>query len=134
LLRAIIKKNLKTWEDYLPHSEFACNRSIHSVTKFSPFEIVYGFNPLSPLDLTSLPVSERVNLDGKKKTEFVKMIHEKARLNIERRTKQYVHQANKRRKKVVFEPGDWVWLHLRKDRLMRNRVQNSYLGVMDHFK
>jgi hypothetical protein len=70
---------------------------------------------LSPLHLTSLPLSERVNLDGKKKAEFVKMIHEKAWLNIERRTKQYVHQANKGHKKVVFEPGDWVWLHLRKD-------------------
>uniref|UniRef100_A0A2N9GXJ1 RNA-directed DNA polymerase n=1 Tax=Fagus sylvatica TaxID=28930 RepID=A0A2N9GXJ1_FAGSY len=116
LLRAIIKRNLETWEDCLSHVEFAYNRSIHSATKFSPFEMVYGFNPLSPLDLTSLPLSERVNLDGKKKVEFVKMIHEKARLNIERRTKQYVQQANKGRKKVVFEPGDWVWLHLRKDR------------------
>jgi hypothetical protein len=94
LLRAIIKRNLKTWEDCLPHVEFAYNRSIHLATKCSPFEIVYGFNSLSPLDLTSLPLSERVNLDGKKKAEFVKMIHEKARLNIERRTKQYVHQAN----------------------------------------
>jgi hypothetical protein len=121
LLRAIIKKNLKTWEDCLPHAEFAYNRSIHSATKFSPFEIVYGFNPLSPLDLTSLPVSECVNLDGKKKAEFVKMIHEKARLNIERRTKQYVHQANKGRKKIVFEPGDWVWLDLRKDRFPEKR-------------
>jgi hypothetical protein len=46
-----------------------------------------------------LPLSERVNLDGKKKAGFVKMIHEKAQLNIERRTKQYVHQANKGRKK-----------------------------------
>jgi hypothetical protein len=104
----------------LPHVEFAYNRSTHSATKFSPFEIVYGFNPLSPLDLTSLPVSERVNLDGKKKEEFVKIIHEKA-LNIERRTKQYVHQANKGRKKVVFEPGDWVWLHFRKDRFSEKR-------------
>jgi hypothetical protein len=90
LLRAIIKKNLKTWEDCLPHVEFAYNRSIYFATKFSPFEIVYGFNPLSPLDLTPLPLSKRVNLDGKKKAEFVKMIHEKARLNIERRTQQYV--------------------------------------------
>jgi len=73
LLRAIIKKNLKTWEDCLPYVEFAYNRSIHSATKFS-FEIVYGFNPLSPFNLTPLPLSERVNLDGKRKAEVVKMI------------------------------------------------------------
>jgi hypothetical protein len=121
LLRAIIKKKLKTWEDCLPHVELAYNRSIHSATNFSPFEMVYGFNPLSPLDLTSLPLSERVNLDGKKKAEFIKMIHEKARLNIERRTKQYVQQANKGRKKTVFEPGDWVWLHSRNDRFLEKR-------------
>jgi hypothetical protein len=36
-------------------------------------------------------------------------------------TKQYVHQANKGCKKVVFEPGDWVWLHLRKDRFPEKR-------------
>ncbi|XP_062075242.1 uncharacterized protein LOC133779278 [Humulus lupulus] len=46
---------------------------------------------------------------------------EKARLNIERKTKLYVHQANKGRKKVVFEPGDWVWLHLRKDHFLEKR-------------
>ena len=75
--------------DYLPHVEFAYNRTIHSATKFSPFEIVYGFNPLIPLNLSLLPMSEHVNLDGKKKAEFVKQIHEKARLNIEQRIEQY---------------------------------------------
>ena len=90
LLRTIIKKNLKTWEECLPHVEFAYNRAVHFTTKFSPFEIVYGFNPLTPLDLLPLPLSERVNLDGKKKAEFVKKIHEEARRNIERRTETYV--------------------------------------------
>ena len=49
------------------------------------------------------------------------MIHKKARMNIERRTKQYVKQANKGRKKVVLEPGDWVWLHLRNDHFLEKR-------------
>jgi hypothetical protein len=34
--------------------EFAYNRSVHSTPDFSPFEIVYGFNPLTPLDLLPL--------------------------------------------------------------------------------
>ncbi|KAI9194884.1 hypothetical protein LWI28_009888 [Acer negundo] len=106
LLRAIIQKNLKTWEDCLPDVEFAYNRSVHSATHFLPFEIVYGFNPLTPLDLIHFPVNEHVNLDGKKNAEFVKQIHKKTRQNIERRTEQYANQANKGRKKVVFEPDD----------------------------
>jgi hypothetical protein len=121
LLRAIIRKNIKTWEECLPHVEFAYNRAVHSATKFSPFEIVYGFNPLTPLDLSPLPLTEHVNLDGKKKADFVKQIHEKARLNIERRTEQYATQANKGRRQLVFEPGDWVWLHMRKERFPAKR-------------
>ena len=78
LLKAIIKKNIKTWEDHLPHVEFAYNRTIHFATKFSSFEIVYGFNPLTSLDLSPLHMSEHVYLNGKKKAEFVKYIHEKA--------------------------------------------------------
>ena len=72
LLRVIIIKNIKTWEDCFPHVEFAYNRTIHYATKFSPFKIVYDFNPLTPLDLSPLPMSEDVKLDGKKKAEFVK--------------------------------------------------------------
>ncbi|KAH9657954.1 hypothetical protein KPL70_023288 [Citrus sinensis] len=89
LLCAIIQKNLKTWEDCLPYIEFAYNRIVHSATKFSPFEIVYGFNPLTPLDLLPLPIDERTSMDG--------------------------------RKLVVFQPGDWVWVHMRKERFPAQR-------------
>ncbi|XP_024007271.1 uncharacterized protein LOC112083475 [Eutrema salsugineum] len=57
LLRALIKKNLKIWEECLPHVEFAYNHAKHSASQFSPFEIVYGFNPTSPLDLMPLPLN-----------------------------------------------------------------------------
>jgi len=95
LLRALIKKNLKTWEECLPHIEFAYNHVVHSASKYSPFQIVYGFNPISPFDLIPLPLSERVSIDGKKKAELVQQIHENVRRNIEEKTKLYAKQANK---------------------------------------
>jgi hypothetical protein len=77
LLRAIIQKNLKNWEDCLTFIEFAYNRSVHSTTDYSPFEIVYGFNPLTPLDLIPLPVDERISLNGNQKAQVVKDLHAK---------------------------------------------------------
>ncbi|XP_071933671.1 uncharacterized protein [Coffea arabica] len=81
--------------------------AVHSTTCFSPFEIVYGFNPLTPLDLVPLPSSERVNIDGKKRANFVKKLHEKVYANIEKCTTQYAKHANKGRHKMVFEPGEY---------------------------
>ena len=37
MLRVILKRNLKMWEECLPHVEFAYNRAEHSTTKVSPF-------------------------------------------------------------------------------------------------
>ncbi|XP_042972946.1 uncharacterized protein LOC122304748, partial [Carya illinoinensis] len=59
LLRTVVQKNLKSWEDCLPFIEFAYNRTMHTTTSYSHFEIVYGFNPLTPLDLMPLPIDGR---------------------------------------------------------------------------
>jgi hypothetical protein len=112
-LRAIIQKNLKSWEECLPLVEFAYNRTVHSTTGFSPFEIVYGFNPLTPMDLIPLPFEEKVSLNGEKKANMVRQLHEEVRLQIEKKNRFYASKANKGRKLVVFQPGDWVWVHMR---------------------
>ena len=121
LLCTIIQKNLKTWEECLPFIEFAYNRSVHSTTSYSPFEIVYGFNPLTPLDLLPLPINERASLDGHKKVEMVKKLHESVRHHIEKKNEQYATKANKGRRQVILDPGDWVWVHMRKERFPARR-------------
>jgi hypothetical protein len=64
ILWAILKTNLKLWEECLPHIEFAYNRSIHSTTKISLFQVVYGFNPCAPIDLLPLPPSKMTCFDA----------------------------------------------------------------------
>jgi len=68
---------------------------VHSTNEYSPFEIVYGFNPLTPLDLIPLPVDERVSLDGNQKTQVVKDLHAKIRQQIEKKNEQYTNKANR---------------------------------------
>uniref|UniRef100_A0A0D3CGC0 Integrase catalytic domain-containing protein n=1 Tax=Brassica oleracea var. oleracea TaxID=109376 RepID=A0A0D3CGC0_BRAOL len=121
LLRSLVKKNLKLWEECLPHVEFAYNHSLHSSSKFSPFKVVYSFNPLSPLDLLPLPLSERVSTDGKRKADTIKKLHETVCANIEAKTEVYTRKANRKKKKVIFEEGDHVWVHLRKERFPEER-------------
>ena len=53
--------------------------------------------------------------------EFVKKLHDQAKANIEKMTKLYEKHANKGRKKMLFEPGDLLWVLLRKDRFPKQR-------------
>ena len=116
MLRVVLKKNIKMWEDCLPHIEFAYNRSMHSTTKMCPFQIVYGFLPHAPIDLVTLPSSEKLNFEATTRAELMLKLHETTKENIERMNAKYKIAGDKGRKKLKFEPGDLVWLHLRKDR------------------
>jgi hypothetical protein len=89
MLRAVLKDNLRLWEECLPHIEFAYNRSIHSTTKLSPFMVVYGFNPRAPIDLLPLPSSEIMNLDATQRSEFILKLHETTKLQIIKMNEKY---------------------------------------------
>ena len=60
-------------------------------------------------------------MEALKHAAYVKKIHEKTREEIEKKSKYYAAKENKYRKQVTFEPGDLVWIHLRKDRFPEKR-------------
>jgi hypothetical protein len=83
----MIKKNLCKCEDCFPHVEFAYNRAVHSTTQLCPFEVVYGFKTITPLDLLHLPIQERVNMEASKRADIVRKIYVKIKETIEKKCK-----------------------------------------------
>jgi hypothetical protein len=121
LLCVLIKKNTKSWEECIPHAEFAYNRAQHSLTKRSPIEIVYGFNPPTALDLLPLPLHERINMDITKCADIMKNLHDDTWKTIEDHVMRHAAKINKSKTPHIFEEGDLVWIHLSKDRFPHER-------------
>ena len=116
LLRATLRNNPRKWEDLLSVVEFSYNRSRHSATKLSPFEVVYGLNPITPLDFTPRPLKDGEHITAANRAASIIELHERTRAQLQRRAAQLAEQRNKGRRDISFEPGDLVWLHLRKER------------------
>ncbi|RDX87533.1 hypothetical protein CR513_30986, partial [Mucuna pruriens] len=90
-------------------------------------KLVYCFNLLSPLDLLSLPTMLTwMNDKGLSKAQFVKELHEKARIHMEKKEEQYVKNANEGKKEVIFKEGDLVWVHLRKERYLNPKFEVKF--------
>jgi hypothetical protein len=61
-------------------------------------------------------------------------MHETTKLNIEKMNEKYRIAANKGRKEVKLEPGDLVWMHLRKERFPGLRKSKLMSRATDPFK
>uniref|UniRef100_A0A2N9H6G3 Reverse transcriptase RNase H-like domain-containing protein n=1 Tax=Fagus sylvatica TaxID=28930 RepID=A0A2N9H6G3_FAGSY len=94
---------LETWQHYLWPKEFVIHTDHESLMHLKG------------------QVNERSSLDGQKKAEMVKKLHESVQQHIEKKTEQYANKANKGRREVIFEPSDWVWVHMRKERFPARR-------------
>ncbi|RDX98056.1 hypothetical protein CR513_19078, partial [Mucuna pruriens] len=64
---------------------------------------------------------------GASKAQFVKKLHEKARLYMEKKGEKYAKNANKGRKEVLFKKGDLVWVHLRKESIQSSNLRSNSL-------
>nr|GEU37888.1 RNA-directed DNA polymerase [Tanacetum cinerariifolium] len=100
----------------LPQAEFAYDRSNHGSTGKSPFFVVYGRNPFTPLNLTPCPGSDHFNAEGETQEKQIQELHMQVREHIIKHNMQYQHQENQHRKHMVFNEGGLLWIHLRKER------------------
>jgi len=97
-----VKKSVKGWDELLPHAEFAFNRAPSKTTQLSPFQVVYGCNPRTPLDLTPLPTSAKFSWEVEKRAKEMKNLHTQVQERIEKVNSQVMQQVNKHKKGVQF--------------------------------
>jgi hypothetical protein len=92
---------------------------------------VYGYIPRAPIDLFSLDAEDTPHLDAVAHVEHMINLHEQTQTNIAAANAKYQVAGSKGRKLITFEPGDMVWLHLRKDRfptLRRSKLMPRAAG------
>ena len=83
--------------------------------------IVYGFEPLTALDILPLPLHEHSNMDVDKRSQTMTKLHEDTRATVEQQVLRQASRLDKNKKKLIFEEGDLVWIHLSKDRFPNDR-------------
>nr|GEX33759.1 RNA-directed DNA polymerase [Tanacetum cinerariifolium] len=75
LLRSLIRDNAKQWDLILPQAEFTYNRSVNCTIGKSPFEVVYRWNSITPLDLVPVPEVDQFSEEGADQSEQIKELH-----------------------------------------------------------
>ena len=109
MLKVFLKGNHTSLDEYLSHIEFAYNRVVHNTTKLSSFEVVHGFNPITPLYLIPLPTSfDFIHKEGVSKSKFIKDLHENMRNQIQAQTEKVAKYNNKGKRARSFNEGDLV--------------------------
>ncbi|GJY22045.1 RNA-directed DNA polymerase [Tanacetum coccineum] len=115
LLRSLIGDNTKQWDLILPQAEFGYNRSVNRTTGKIPFEVVYGRNPITPLDLVPVPAVGQFSKEEVDQSEQIKELHRSVQEQIIRHNKQYKEHADKRRRFGKLKPrGDGPFRVLKK--------------------
>ena len=63
-------------------------------------------------------------MDVIKRAESMKKLHEETHATIERQVLRQAERLNKNKKPMIFNEGDLVWVHLRKERFPQERDSN----------
>ena len=120
MLKAYVSEHKSQWEKYLPLLEFAYNNTVHSSTGKAPNEIMQGKVIAPPIIRTKDKIfaADEFALDLK---SAMNQVRATIRATQERQKKQ----ADKRRRHLAFEKGQYVLLKFDKSRLKQSSNQAS---------
>jgi hypothetical protein len=94
------------WDEYLPHVTFAYNTSRQDTTKFSPFMLVYGREPVLPTEANLLEPKQTI--DANEIREKALAVRSLAAQNIRDRQEKDKDRYDNKHRNIEFQVGDKV--------------------------
>ena len=103
------------WAELLPLFELAYNRSRHEQTRVTPFSVVYGEDPLVPLDFLSgkerMGEGMELNEHAETRRKALKAIQQLLQERHEAQAQQLEARENQKRGQPQYFPGDEVLVY-----------------------
>lgn len=110
-LRNFTDNDQQNWDEWIPYCMFAYNTTPHTATKFSRYELLFGFKPEIPSSIQREP-EFRYNYDNYVDELKARLQHsyQSARENILRNKEKYKYYYDKNLNDKEFEVGNLVLL------------------------
>ena len=111
----MVQANQRNWADLTPFVTFAYNTAIHSVTRYSPFYLMFHRNPVTSIDCVIDHPREAFPTDLDEYSELM-LERMKIAFNLVRSELKCAFDRSKRRydfrvKSIQFEEGEFVWFY-----------------------
>ena len=109
-LRCFASEKPKTWATYLAWAELSYNSAYHSTLKMTPFRALYGRDPPSLIKYENGSTSNaELEVQLQDRDAALRLLRE----NLHRAQQLMKERADKSRREVEFQLGDWVYVKLR---------------------
>jgi len=134
LLRCLVGDKPGNWDLLLHVAEFAYNNSVNRSTGKSPFEVVHGFSPRSPVDLVALPVAARASDSATSFAEHIRQLHDEVCRQISMHIDTYKLAANAHRRPQEFQEGDFVMVRICPERFPKQSFKKLHARSMGPYR
>ncbi|UYV84871.1 hypothetical protein LAZ67_X003796, partial [Cordylochernes scorpioides] len=119
MISMYVNVDQRNWDEILPFITHAYNTTIQETTKYSPFFLLYGREPVSILDDTNIfiePDSEDYDEYVSKLMEKIVRTRDIVKVNTEKSQEKMINYYNQKHRQTGYEPGDLValWTPIRK--------------------
>lgn len=112
-LSMFVSKHQKDWDVFIPAAQMAFRTSPNETTGESPFYLLYGREPLLPMDVSLLPPTDPASSIAEHRRRIVKQIElaqQIAKENIMRTQQKMKAYYDKRSSEPDFIEGQRVWV------------------------